>query len=514
MPVRFQPAEPVGAVGSIYEQNYALQLQRQNAEMQQNAMMAAAARGGGGGGGGGGSNIQDAINSRDRMQMQWEQNAQAAMGVPQSQVYAQQAAARHQQDQFANEAQLSQMQLTQQESMRLARMKNAIGDVQADPTLSDQEKADMTLQLKTGIDPLARRDAAAKVQAQQQMNEQHAQLYKFQAAAEKMKMDAIGKSAEDRQSFVPDPKHLAAIVADLDATVPELPDMMGGKEARSKMIEQLARQEAVRQGLGTTWQMEPDGKHHAVSGPGSKEHEMLLKAEAEGSRGQWTDEKFFKAREHAERTVDTRAKEMKEGRYPGTKELAHPHLQDLEERRKEVEKHLKSMGAPTTYDELHAMQKKGASAYSYDKSKAPWNRGKAETVAAAASPRAGSQKPFNYYDEKSQSPEQKADVGNLKGLWGKASAASESEESRLAAARAHETARTLLEKSGSFEDMKDHEKQEYMRAIETLVKASKGEPLGRAGTPGTPGPLAARTMRTLVGANPALGRQLTPAWGQ
>lgn len=70
------------------------------------------------------------------------------------------------------QAQLSQTQLTQTEQMNLQRMQNAIGAVNANDNLSDEEKHDAIMQLQTHISPLQMRAAAAAQQHTQLQNQQ------------------------------------------------------------------------------------------------------------------------------------------------------------------------------------------------------------------------------------------------------------------------------------------------------------------------------------------------------
>lgn len=385
MAVQWEPASPIGLAGNIYADNFALQLQRQNQEARNQQMAQANSRGGGGGPSGGGLDMQAAIQHRDQMQFAQQQQVDANANQQSQQAFQ----SRNNQQRASLDAQLSQEQLTQQEQMRLARMKNAVGDVTSDPTLSDAEKADMVMQLKTGISPLEQRSTQAKLKAQQQLNEEKTSQMQLQGALQKAHLDALGKSSADRTSFVPDPVHLAAISDDLNKKLPQFPALAGGDQARQAHIAQLANEEAVKQGLGSHVLTHADGKETIISGPGSKEHESRLKGDGTGGGGaargeEMTHEKFLKAREYAERIVDKRATEMKEGTILGTKVLAHPELQDLEKRAEAVKKHLRDIGAPTTFEELEAMKKDKPKGYGYDPDRAAWN--KAKPAAAATTP--------------------------------------------------------------------------------------------------------------------------------
>jgi len=88
---------------------------------------------------------------------------------------------------------LSQQELSQQEGMRLQRLQNAIGDVQARTDLDDGTKMDLITQLKSGIDPLKQRLEASKAKLEQ---EQQQKIMHANAQQESMaNMDAAGRSA-------------------------------------------------------------------------------------------------------------------------------------------------------------------------------------------------------------------------------------------------------------------------------------------------------------------------------
>lgn len=383
MPVRYEPSAPVAAAGNIYEQNYALQLQRQNAE-QQAQMAAAASHGGGGGGygGGGGFDIQSAIQHRDQMQFAQERDNLNRNTVDAGQQFQANVAQKMQRDKFKLEAELSQTQLSQQENMRLQRMKNAIGDVQNDATLSSEEKADMVTQLKTGIDPLARRQAAAKLAMDQQQKEAMAEQYNAQAALRKQEAEVTGKTAKERTSFVPDPKHLSDIVADLQDKVPyTLAD-------RDATISKMAEAEAMRQGLGHHIFQEGYGKWKILSGPGSDADKQAAAAAGKGKdSGHPTGldpQQYLKAREQAEAQAHKEQTIMVDNN--GVKSSVHP--QTIEWKNERVQQILKSMGLPANMQEYGSQLKAtgGGGKSGYNRDAAPWNKGRASPGAAAAAP--------------------------------------------------------------------------------------------------------------------------------
>jgi hypothetical protein len=484
MPVTWEPASPIGLAGNIYADHYALELQRQN-QQAQNQAMASAGRGGGGPSGGG-LDMQAAIQHRDQMQFAQQQQVDANS----NQQSAQNAQSRNNQQRASLDAQLSQEQLTQQETMRLARLNNAVGDVTSDPTLSDEEKRDLVMQLKTNKSPLEQRQQAAKLKSQQLANEEKTKEMQLQGAIQKHHLDALGKSVSDRKSFVPDDVHLAAIAEDLDKKLPQFPDISGGEQTRQAVIAKLAHEEAVRQGLGSSVVLSPDGKtQHFISGPGSKDHELMLKGEhAGGLRGEeMTHEKFLKAREYAERIVDKRATETKEGDIPGTKVLAHPELQDLDKRAEAVKKHLKDIGAPTTFEELEAMKKDRPKGYGYDPERAAWN--KAKPAAAATTPAgegapAATPPPEHIEAIKKQSRTQANNYLNDTRLPA---------DVRPKMAQAASTIGQLVAKvGGDPSKLTGSDKEEFDKAVSTIDAndPDKGPPQGPPTGPGGPQPAA------------------------
>jgi hypothetical protein len=101
---------------------------------------------------------------------------------------------------------LQGQELSQAESMRLQRMQNALGDIQADPNLDDESKTNLMTQLKTGIDPLRQRVENSKAKMQEQQAQQVLHANAQQTSMENM--DAASRSAEFQKRVVslPDPQ--------------------------------------------------------------------------------------------------------------------------------------------------------------------------------------------------------------------------------------------------------------------------------------------------------------------
>lgn len=260
MPVTFEPAQPFApAISSYYGsamQNDAdaprlLAAQQANREFALRAAALAQQGGGGGGGrGGGGSDIQDAINHRDDAQRQSDQfNAQLNTGVQRDQ-YEAQSQANLQQSRFELQAQLQDVELSQQEKMRLQRLKNAKGAVLADPTLTDEEKSNLSLQLDTGINPMDERIKTQKLAQEKLLKESMVEDNNAKAALALQQLKGMGKNFEDRGQWNPDPTALAKESATIKELYPNLSD---------DEVKQQAIAETIRNGAGKQMIMDSKG---------------------------------------------------------------------------------------------------------------------------------------------------------------------------------------------------------------------------------------------------------------
>lgn len=70
------------------------------------------------------------------------------------------------QERFRLQAELQQTELTQAEQMRMQRLQAAVAHVSSDPSLNDGQRADLITQIRTGLDPLQQRQAAAQIRRQ------------------------------------------------------------------------------------------------------------------------------------------------------------------------------------------------------------------------------------------------------------------------------------------------------------------------------------------------------------
>lgn len=256
--ITFEPAQPFAPSISAYYgsamQNDAdaPRLLAARQAQQEFALRAQAlAQQGGGGYRGGGSDIQDAINHRDDAQRQSDQfNAQLNTGIQRDQ-YEAQSQANLQQSRFQLQAQLQDVELSQQEKMRLQRMKNAVGEVSADPSLTDDEKSDMILQLKTGIDPFQHRIATQKLAQEKLVKDQMVELSQAKTGVEQANAKFRTNSFDDNQRYIPNPSSLAQFVEDELTANPDLPPAEAEKRARER---------AIREGAYTHWTQTAPGK--------------------------------------------------------------------------------------------------------------------------------------------------------------------------------------------------------------------------------------------------------------
>lgn len=271
MPIVYETPGPVAAMGDVGLRQAQLDAQRSR------ALAAAASHGSGDGGGGGGgrqyggavpydTGIQDAIQFRDTMQFQ-----QAKATQDNARAYGLQAMEgdqriTQQNNQAVLQAQLHEVELSQQERMRLQRLKNAVGEVSNDPTLTDEQKSDYLQQIKYNVHPLQDRLAKEKLSQDKMVKEQLAEKHQWQAAAEKSRLDILGRSAADRTSWIPDNVILSNIVADITKNVGPQLELVMGSQAAKKTIADMAEQQALLQGLGTHAYLQPDGKLVPIKG--------------------------------------------------------------------------------------------------------------------------------------------------------------------------------------------------------------------------------------------------------
>lgn len=323
--------------------------QRQQAE-QFNARMALEAaqlRGAGGrGAGGGDGDLQDAISRRDEMAFRGAQFA-ATQGAAAEQFNAAVQNQRTEMEaKFRLQAELNATELSQQERMRLQRMKNAIGEVASDASLTSQEKADLILQLKTGINPLEQRIAKAKLAQEEQLKAAMIDQRRADAAMQQEQMKYWTSSLSDRFHFEPDPKQLASIAEDIKNNMPGIvPD---------EVVYSMARQMAMQQGLGQTFFQKSPKEFVPVEGFGGQRAAGRKGAEGELVHPTGTSVKDFQNRLNRI-TVEVRrdSRLTRPGETPLDPQVPiYPNLQTEEGVQKEIEKRMNNLGLPATYEEF------------------------------------------------------------------------------------------------------------------------------------------------------------------
>lgn len=102
---------------------------------------------------------------------------------------------------------LNQQELSQQEKMDLSRMQNGLGYIEqqhAAGAITDQDAVDMSLQLKTRIDPLKQRVERSRAQQEQVMTQKAMEDIARQEAITKERDALWAKYAKDGIAYIPD----------------------------------------------------------------------------------------------------------------------------------------------------------------------------------------------------------------------------------------------------------------------------------------------------------------------
>lgn len=255
MPIVYETAAPIAQFGAVARDS------------------AAAAGGGGGYGRGYGSQIpydtgiQDAIQFRDQHQFRMAAQGQETQARFDALRANQEGELAMQNQRFQLQAELQQVELSQTERMRLQRLKNAVGEVSADPTLTDVEKADLIQQLKFNVDPLQRRLSQERLKQEQMVKESMVEQRRADAALKEEAAKVHASGFDARTHYYVDPQTLAAITEDFKKNTPM------SHLIPPAAFEQMARQEAMRQGLGKPFFQQSPGKWEAI-GPGAAGRDM------------------------------------------------------------------------------------------------------------------------------------------------------------------------------------------------------------------------------------------------
>ncbi len=458
MPISYEAPQPFSEAISY---NYG-RLQQRERDEARSVASGGGGRGYGGGGSGGDSDIQAAINNRDANAMRAGIFLSDRDTQVNRDVFSQQAQALGQRDRFELQAQLQEVELSQQEKVRLSRMKNAVGEVSADPNLSAEEKSEMILQLKTGIDPYENRLKKQRVAQEQLVKEQMVEQRRAQTALAEEELAVHAKKMEDRTAFVPDPVALAEIAADMRANMPH------AAMIPQELIMQMAKQEAMVQGLGTQffqksareWQpmTEPKADGGAAGGKSAGVHPTL----------RITAQDYMKRRDAI--IADVRKDAALTRDQDGTKVPVDPYIQDPKGVGDRVAERLVGDGLPLNLAEFNAgfqaPEKTGKSGY---KSKF----GKNEVTPDATSPKP-KEKPFEW--DKPATPTQRAAVDKFEALKKKVETDLSVNHPRgRQALSALTEIKTLLASAGGVDNLKGPERDRFDTALAEVAQALKPE---------------------------------------
>ncbi len=462
MPISYEPAQPFNESIS-YNYGRTVQNDRDGPALRQAAQNVYGG-GRGSGGGGGDSDIQAAINNRDANAMR----AGMYLSDRDTQVnrdqFQQQAAVNMQQGRFELQAQLQEAELSQQEKMRLARMKNAVGEVSADPSLSAEEKSDMILQLKTGIDPYENRLKKQRVAQEQLVKEQMVEQRRAATALAEEELAVHAKKMTDRTSFVPDPIALAEIAADMRANMPNAAMIPQG------LIMQMAEQEAMVQGLGTHLFQKSARNWDVLPGAGGEKGKGKGKDDGADHPLMMTPQDYTKQR--AAIVADIRKDAAATKDVDGTKVPVDPFIQDRKGREDRLKEIMEQEGLPFTLTEFNAMRPK-AEAGTKSGYKSKFGR---PEVAAAATPAGPGEKlePFDPSKPETMKPVQRQMVASLEDV---AKGAMEQPgltgEERQTVVHNVQEAGVLLRKYGSVENMTRENPEDRAKHDELLAEVKR-----------------------------------------
>lgn len=481
MPIVYETPAPVAAAGAVgFAQEQAQQRQRA-------AQMASAASQAGGfrGGRDDGFDIQAAIQNRDMMQFRQQQQADSMAPSARDQFLAsaEMTQATHR---ATLQQQLAQSELSQRESMRLQRMRNAVGEVSADPTLTDDEKSNLILQLKTGIDPLQQRLTKTKLAQETLQKQAMTDSYNQLAALRQAEAKANTQSFEEKTTYWVPPDTIANIVADLKENSPLRgmvpPEVMG----------KVAQEIAMRQGLGVHMMRKANGDFEpiqATPGASGSRSSGGKSAAQEGRHESGLDvNKWLSARAHIEDMVDKAAAQTVTDPNTGGKNPSRPELQSPEGRQKEVERRLRAAGIPASLDEFQGgVKKPEQKGYKSPFEKPPvtipnpfdqWLAGGAPAAAAATEP--AKPEPFDPLKPETLKPHQRR-------LVEKASEGARAIETsgvldpaqKREALKLHREAAAMMAEHGSAQAMPADTKKYYLSILSYLDGILSRQPEGR-----------------------------------
>jgi hypothetical protein len=374
--------------------------------------------------------------------------------------YGAQADMNRDRQRFELQAELHGVELSQAERIRLQRLKNSVGEVMADRTLTEEEKADYVSQIKYNIDPLQRRLAQEKLQQEKIVKESLVENRQAQAALRQQELKFATSTFEERKVYDVDPAVLSQIVADIRTNAP------GGQTLPPQELDRMARQEAMRQGLGKAyyqkkageWEPMEDGGAGGSAGSGKKS------AGADHPSGLSADQ-FVTEFDKVVQSVDKKIAERDQNGNPVSPQTPEWRMEaiqgDWQARLRTLEQY-RSMGGE---------KKGGAKEY-----QSPYQ--KPATPAAAATPGVQARTPFKW--NAPEKPEQKAAVKDLDDLRTQLRTVSTDGGRRdvAAAMTAYYDARRILEAAGPA-GMNADERREFTEALGTIASVLKTEKASR-----------------------------------
>lgn len=157
-------------------------------------------------------------------------------------------AAQQQQVQHAQlQAWLNGQEMTQQETMRLTQQKNAVADINSSSLLTDDEKQNAILKLKTHIDIGQQRLQQQQEKAKTEMMQNQSQLLASKVKDEEDAQDYSASKINDQMQFRPDATQQPKIETELDLTNPGL------RQNNPAQFQAMVSKEMEARGLGQHW---------------------------------------------------------------------------------------------------------------------------------------------------------------------------------------------------------------------------------------------------------------------
>ena len=151
-------------------------------------------------------------------------------------------------------------ELTQKEQLRLQQERAAVGEVLNDPNLTSEQKQELVLQLRTGIDQKTQRLKQAQIEAMTAQKNEMVEQAKVRTAllGEQQKFDAM--TLEEKTKVIFDPQALQQAMEDVRTAIPGISEADALK---------LAQQEVIRAGHYKQYIMTRPGVFDVAHGVGA-----------------------------------------------------------------------------------------------------------------------------------------------------------------------------------------------------------------------------------------------------